>query len=254
MNYGVTKKELFAIVDSVRQFREVLQGHPITIVTDHRLLLGFMKSLQTNPMLIRCQESLSQLDITIKYLEGKKNSIADSLSRIYNPIKMPPTRDTTSSSGNRHSPTEQLPVTTNHLILPTPYIPIPLPIITCSTTTIPSPTNNRVTAGNRTRRYEDDDPEYWEFLNINHQEDHRTRALTSQLQQPARAYRQPLSTLSPAAVNRLRQTPTEEPVATTTNATTTRAQAQQTRLVIEEPKPQKFLHSILINYQPSLLN
>ena len=53
MNYGVTKKRLFAIVDSVRYFRGVLQVHPVTIVTDYRPLLGFMKSLQTNAMLIR---------------------------------------------------------------------------------------------------------------------------------------------------------------------------------------------------------
>ena len=92
MNYGVTKKELFAIVDSVRHFRGVLQGHPVTIMTDYRPLLGFMKSLQTNPMLIRWQESLSQLDIIIEQLEGKKNIIADTFSRIYNPIKIPPTR------------------------------------------------------------------------------------------------------------------------------------------------------------------
>ena len=36
MNYGITKKELLAIVDSVRHFRGVLQGHPITILTDHQ--------------------------------------------------------------------------------------------------------------------------------------------------------------------------------------------------------------------------
>ena len=142
MNYGVTKKELFAIVDSVRHFRGVLQGHPVTILTDYRPLLGFMKSLQTNSMMNRWQESLSQLDITIEYLEGKKNIIADALSRIYNSIKIPPTRDSTSSPDNRHSFTAQLPVTTNHLIFPTPYLTIPLPIITSSTTLMPSQTNN----------------------------------------------------------------------------------------------------------------
>ena len=67
MNYGVSKKELFAIVDSVRHFRGVLQVHPVTIMSDHRPLLGFMKSLQTNPIMIRWQESLSQLNITIEY-------------------------------------------------------------------------------------------------------------------------------------------------------------------------------------------
>ena len=239
---------------SVRHFREVLQGYPVTIVTDHRPLLGFMKSLQTNPMMIMWQESLSQLHITIEYLEGKKNIIADDLSRIYNHIKIQPTRDSTSSPDNRHSSTAQLPVTTNDLIFPTRHHTIPLPMFTACTTTMSCQSRNRVTAGNSTRRYEEDDPEYWELLDINHQEDARTSALTSQLQQAARANRQPLAQLSAAAVNRLRQVATEATVARTTNATTTRAQAQQARLVIEEPQPKKFLHSIVINNQPSLLN
>ena len=68
MNYVVHKKELFAMVDSVRQFRDVLQVYAVTIVTDYRPLQGFMKSLQTNPMLSRWQESLSQLHTTIEYL------------------------------------------------------------------------------------------------------------------------------------------------------------------------------------------
>ena len=113
-------------------------------------------------------------------------------------------------------------------------------------------TNNRITASNSTRRYDKDDLEYWEFLDITYQENNRTRALTSQLQQAARANRQPLATLSATAVNRLWQAATSAAVAT--NATTTRAQAQQQRLVIEEPKPRKLLHSIVITNQPSCLD
>ena len=44
MNCAVTKKELFPIVDSVRHFRAVLQGYPVTIVTDHMPVTGFLKS------------------------------------------------------------------------------------------------------------------------------------------------------------------------------------------------------------------
>ena len=83
MNYGITKKELLAIVDSGRHFRGVLQGHPVTILTDHQVLVNFMNTLQTNQMMIRWQESLSQLDITIEHIDGKQNMIADALSRTY---------------------------------------------------------------------------------------------------------------------------------------------------------------------------
>ena len=65
MNYGIIKKELLAIVDSVRHFRVVLQLHSETILIDHQLLVAFISSLQTNQMMIRWQESLSQLDITM---------------------------------------------------------------------------------------------------------------------------------------------------------------------------------------------
>ena len=188
IHYGVTEQELLAIVESSRHCRGVLPAHPVTIVTDHRLLLGFMISLQTNPKLIRWQVSLSQLDSTIECLKGKMNTIAHDLTRIYNPIKIPLIRDYFSPTENRLSFTAQLPVITNHLTLPTPYLHIPLPTIT-SYTTMPSQTNNRITSGNSTRRYDYDGSEYCEFLDINHREDDRTRTLTSQLQQAASANR-----------------------------------------------------------------
>ena len=112
--------------------------------------------------------------------------------------------------------------------------------------------NDRITAGNSTREYAEDDPQYCVFLGINHREDDSTRALPSQFRQADRANRQPLATLSAAAVNRLRQAAT--PAAVATNATTTRAQAQQQRLVMEEPKPRQLLYSIVINNEPFLLD
>ena len=69
-NYGITKKELPAIVDLVRYFRGVLQVHPVTILTDHQPLVAFMSSLQTDQMIMRWQESLDQLDITIEQIDG----------------------------------------------------------------------------------------------------------------------------------------------------------------------------------------
>ena len=83
MNYVITKKELLEILDTVRHFRGVLQGHPVIILTDHQPLVVFISSLQTNQIMIRWQERLSQLDITIEHIDGKKNVIADALSRTY---------------------------------------------------------------------------------------------------------------------------------------------------------------------------
>ena len=158
MHSVVPKKELFAIVDGVRHFSADFHGHPVTNVRDNRPLLRFTKSLQTNTVVITWQESLSQLDTSIEYLEGKKNTIADAVSRIYNNIKIRPTRDSFSPPDYRHSSTAQLHVRTNHHTFSTPYLYIPLPIIT-SYATMPCQINKRITAGNRTRRYDEDDPQ-----------------------------------------------------------------------------------------------
>ena len=83
INNAITKKELLAIVDSVRNFRGVLQGHRVTMVIDFLPLVAFMSALQTNQMRITWQESLSQLHITVEHIFGKKNVIADALSRTY---------------------------------------------------------------------------------------------------------------------------------------------------------------------------
>ena len=81
MNYGITQIELLVIVHSVRQIRGVLQGHPVRILSDHRPLVACMSSLQSNEMMIRWQEMLSQLDISIEHIDTTKNVIADAPSR-----------------------------------------------------------------------------------------------------------------------------------------------------------------------------
>ena len=185
----------------------------------------------------------------MEYLKGKEHIMADALSRIYNPINIPPTRDTSSPPENRYSVSAQLPFITNHVPILTPYVDIPLPTF-ISYATMHSQTNYRLTASNSTRRYDEDDGAYREILDINHQQDDRTRALTRQLQQAARAKGQSLATLAGAAGNRLRQATTS--AAVVINASTTRVQAQQYRFVIEARKLRKLLSSNVINNKPSL--
>ena len=175
MHYGITKKELLAIVDSVRHFRGVLRGHPVTILTDHQPLVGFMCSLQTNQMMIRWQESLRQLDITIEHIDGKKNVMADALSRTYKESSSPSSEQSLRSTDNSNS-TPVLPtITSQHLTanLPTSTtLPTTLPI-----TTMPSQTTPRSRMSNMTGRYENTDKydrEDWE-LNVNTQSDESRR-------------------------------------------------------------------------------
>ena len=103
MNYGITKKELLGIVDSVMHFREVLQGHPVTILTDHQPLVGFMYSLQTNQMMMRWPESPPRLVITIEDIDSKTNVIADALSRTYKESASPSPEQSLLSTDYSHS-------------------------------------------------------------------------------------------------------------------------------------------------------
>ena len=124
MNYRTTKEELLAIIDCVRHFRRLLQRHPVTLLTDYQPLVAFMSSLQTNPMIIRWQESLSQLDITIEHIDGKKNVIGDALSRTYKNSPCPSSEESLLSTDHSYN-TPVLPtIATQHLTINLPISPL----------------------------------------------------------------------------------------------------------------------------------
>ena len=149
MNYRITKKELLAIVDSVRHFRGVLQWHPVTVRTEQQPLVAFMSSLQTNQMMIRWQEGLSHLDITIEHIDSKENVIADSFSRT-NKESPSPTSEQSLISTDHSNSTAVLPTTrTQHLT-----VNFPTSTTLPYTITMPSQSTTRRRISNMTRRYE----------------------------------------------------------------------------------------------------
>ncbi len=81
LNYGVHEQELLALVEMLRICRPYLEGHPFRSNTDHQALIW----LQSQPKLSRRQaswiEKIQAMDMTIKYLAGELNSVADALSR-----------------------------------------------------------------------------------------------------------------------------------------------------------------------------
>ena len=161
INYGITIKELLAIVDSVGYFRGVLPGHPVPILTDQQPLVAFMSSLQTNQMMISWQESLSQLDINIEHIDCKKNIIADALSSTYKESPSPSWEQSLLSTDHSKS-TPVLPT----ISLQHPPINLPTSTTLPFTTTIASPTRRNGRMSNLTSRYEDSDEhdrEDWEL-------------------------------------------------------------------------------------------
>ena len=81
-NYCVTRKELLAIVDSVKHFHQYLYGSKCTVRTDHGSLAWLMRFSNPESQLARWIETLFMYDITIKYRPRRMNANADGLSRI----------------------------------------------------------------------------------------------------------------------------------------------------------------------------
>jgi len=82
--YSPYDRELLAIYIAIKHFRHMLEGRCFTIYTDHKpLVYAFNKNqLQTSPRQTRHLEFIGQFSTDIRYITGKTNVVADTLSRI----------------------------------------------------------------------------------------------------------------------------------------------------------------------------
>jgi hypothetical protein len=81
-NYSPTKGELLAIVDALRKWRHVLWGRRFRLFTDHRALTFMFTQRQTNAMLERWYETISEFDFEPIHLPGINHLLPDGLSRL----------------------------------------------------------------------------------------------------------------------------------------------------------------------------
>ncbi len=79
--YSATELEALAMVDTIKHFSFYLHGRPFTVLSDHRALEQFFNSPRLNNRLWRWRIQLMDFDFQIKYVEGRKNSVPDALSR-----------------------------------------------------------------------------------------------------------------------------------------------------------------------------
>jgi len=96
--YTVTERELLSIVETLKEFRNILLGQTIIVFTDHKNLT--YEDLQTDRVL-RWRLLLQEYGVDIRYIKGASNIVADVLSRYptaNNPQKRsaPPTSETLS--------------------------------------------------------------------------------------------------------------------------------------------------------------
>ena len=85
LNYNVTDLEGLAVFYCVKKFKHYICGgkpEPI-LITDHKPLVGFFKNTEpTSSRHAKWIIFLSSLKVKVKYEEGKKNVVADALSRL----------------------------------------------------------------------------------------------------------------------------------------------------------------------------
>ena len=83
--YDIHDKEMLAIVSALAEWRAELEGlqreDRFSILTDHQALEYFMTKRKLNARQIRWLEKLSHYQFLIRYRPGKRNAIADTLSR-----------------------------------------------------------------------------------------------------------------------------------------------------------------------------
>jgi predicted aspartyl protease len=86
-NFSVIKKELIAIVNAMMHFKQYLIGHKFLLYSDNKSLsyvLDFMvtKERKNSEFLKNFIFNIQRFNFRIIYLDGSKNKVADSLSRI----------------------------------------------------------------------------------------------------------------------------------------------------------------------------
>jgi hypothetical protein len=80
LNYPVHEKEMLAIIRALKKWRSDLLGVPILVYTDHRTLENFNTQKDLSCRQLRWQEYLSQYEMTVVYIRGEDNTVADALS------------------------------------------------------------------------------------------------------------------------------------------------------------------------------
>ena len=97
MNWPTTEQECYAIICAIEKWHKYLDGRSFIIETGHKPLLPLNLKQQFNSKSERWRLKLQQYQFTIRYINGKRNTAADYLSR--SPV------DSGTNDGDDYTPT-----------------------------------------------------------------------------------------------------------------------------------------------------
>ena len=86
--YSATKKEALALVFALTYFRHIILLYKITVLTDHKPLLGALEKPTKDEFLQRWALLVQDYNIRLEYIEGRRNIFADTLSRLPEPTSL----------------------------------------------------------------------------------------------------------------------------------------------------------------------
>lgn len=81
LSYTTTEKEMFSIVHCLRQWRALVLGRKLTILTDHKSLNFVLSSNFKSARISRWIMAIQEFHFDIKHIPGNENVVADTLSR-----------------------------------------------------------------------------------------------------------------------------------------------------------------------------
>ncbi|CAF1308488.1 unnamed protein product [Rotaria sordida] len=80
-NWPTIEQECYAIVQAIEKWDKYLRGHEFILETDHEPLVHFTNKEQLNKRCERWRLKLAEYRFKVKHIQGKKNNMADYLSR-----------------------------------------------------------------------------------------------------------------------------------------------------------------------------
>jgi len=78
--YTTTERELLSTIETCKEYKNILLGYPIIVFTDHKN--NTFNGLKASDRVLRWLLLLEEYGVTFEYLPGKKNVVADALSRL----------------------------------------------------------------------------------------------------------------------------------------------------------------------------